>query len=307
MATNDHDDSFLHIVKPHEEGKMLRQVLQSRFRFSRRMLRRLRESRGVTVNDQVIYFTARVSAGDRIRVGLPQDPELSVEPQPVPLRIVFEDADVVVLDKEAGQVVHPTKNYRSHTLANGLVYYWLQRGEHRLARPVTRLDKDTSGLILFAKHAYAHAYLAKEMAKRRYRREYLAVVHGRWPQEQAVITDPIGRSPDQPHKRMVRRDGKEAITHVKVMRRFQEATLVQLRLETGRTHQIRVHLSHRGHPIVGDPLYGWKASEHYGISRTSLHAFRLIMIHPRDGQAYRWESPMPEDMHRLIDIFTTID
>lgn len=295
---------FLHTVKKEEEGKMLRQVLQNRFRFSRRMLRRLRESQGVTVNGRWVYFSSRVTEGDAIKVWMPEDPEPTIPAQPVPLRIVFEDDDLIVLDKEPGQVVHPTKGYRDHTLANGLVYHWQRCGEQRRVRPVTRLDKDTSGLIVFAKHAYAHAFLAKEMGKRRYRREYLALVQGEWPQERGVITAPIGRSPEQPHKRMVRAGGAEAITRFQVERRLKGATLLRLELETGRTHQIRVHLSHRGYPIVGDSLYGEQAAH---IARQALHAARLRLLHPRDGRERVWESPLPGDMECLVKSFLYCD
>ncbi|PTM57495.1 23S rRNA pseudouridine1911/1915/1917 synthase [Desmospora activa DSM 45169] len=291
---------FLHTVKKEEEGKMLRQVLQQRFRFSRRLLRRLRESQGVTVNGRVVYFTSRVTEGDAIQVIMPQDPEPAIPPQELSLRIVFEDDDLIVLDKEPGQVVHPTKDYRDYTLANGLVYHWRQRGEQRQARPVTRLDKDTSGLIVFAKHAYAHAFLAKEMGKRRYRRQYLAMVRGEWLQEEGVIDAPIDRSPEEPHKRMVREDGVEAITHFQVERRLKGATLLRLELETGRTHQIRVHLSHRGFPIIGDTLYGGQDAT---IARQALHAARLCLFHPRDRREHEWKSLMPEDMERLVQSF----
>ncbi|MDR6225899.1 RluA family pseudouridine synthase [Desmospora profundinema] len=299
-------DVFLHLVKKEEAGKLLRQVLQNRFRFSRRMLRRLRESQGVTVNGRVMFFTSRVEEGDQIRITLPADPEPTLAPQPVPLRIVFEDEDLIVLDKEPGQVVHPTKDYRDNTLANGLVYHWLQRGEQRLARPVTRLDKDTSGLIVFAKHAYAHAFLAKEMDKRCYEREYLAVVRGEWPEGEGVMDEPIGRSPDEPHKRMVRVDGARAFTRFQVERRFKGATLLRLKLETGRTHQIRVHLSHRGYPIFGDSLYGMEETGEESIRRQALHAVRLTVVHPRDRRPCIWESPIPEDMKHLINRFLFI-
>lgn len=289
---------YLHQVRGEEEGKMVRQLLRNRFRFSRRMFRRLKEAKAVEVNGEPVYLTSRVKAGDRMAVFLPRDTGEGVKPQPLPIQVIHEDEDLIILDKQPGVVVHPTRNYPEGTLANGLAAYWQERGEFHLVRPVTRLDKDTSGLIVFAKHPHAHAILSGQMKGKRYLREYLAVVHGSLEKEEGKVEEPIARSPEHPHIRTVSPAGAPACTRYRVIRRWPEATLVRLRLETGRTHQIRVHMAHLGHPLLGDTLYGGQTAE---IERQALHAVRLALIHPRDGKKCCWESPLPKDFHLLME------
>ncbi|GGE09622.1 pseudouridine synthase [Marinithermofilum abyssi] len=290
---------FFHQVRPDEDGKMVQQVLRNRFRFSRRMFRRLKQQRAVEVNGGTVFLTSRVKAGDVIRVRMPEEEKESVSPEPVPIQVVYEDEDVILLDKPPGLVVHPTKGVYSGTLANGLVHYWKERGEDRAVRPVTRLDKDTSGLILFAKHPYAHAFLAEQMERKRYRRDYLALVHGRMKGEGGIIDAPIGRDEQHPTRREVRSDGAHAVTHYRVLQRWQNATLLRLSLETGRTHQIRVHLAYLGYPIIGDALYGGERSD-FPIERQALHAAYLKLFHPRERREVEWSSPLPADMERVL-------
>ncbi|SFS76075.1 RluA family pseudouridine synthase [Marininema halotolerans] len=290
---------FYHHVDEEEAGKMVRQVLSNRFRFSRRMFRRLRNHQGVTVNGERVYLTSRIAAGDVIEVVLPMDEGEGIAPEPIPLVVKHEDQDVIILDKPAGIVVHPTKGHPEGTLANGLAHYWLEKEEFHLIRPVTRLDKDTSGLILFAKHAHAHAYLSKQMARRRYQREYFAFVHGKVAEEEGVIDAPIRRQSDISIIREVAVDGAHAVTHFRRLRQWNNATLLHLSLETGRTHQIRVHLEHMGYPIIGDEMYGGRRGE-MGMSRQALHAGFLSLIHPRSEERLTVDAPLPEDMATLL-------
>ncbi len=293
--------TFYHQVDETEHGKMLKQVLTSRFHFSKKMMQRLKQNQLVTVNDQLRYFTERVQAGDQITIRMMREetPDY-IEPQEVPFHIVYEDDDLVVVDKPAGIVVHPTRRHPDHTLANGLFYHWKQRGESHKMRPVTRLDKDTSGLLVVAKHAYAHGYFAKQMAKKRYHRTYLAVVHHPMADDDGTIDAPIYRLPDQGTRRQVNFElGERAITHYQVVRRWEKATLVKLRLETGKTHQIRVHLAWLGHPIIGDPLYGTGTDPHL-LQRQALHATHLELFHPRTETWVSWESPLPSDIQGLL-------
>lgn len=289
---------FVHRVQEDEAGKMVRDVLRNRYRFSRRFFRRLKEFGGVTVNGRPTFLTARVEEGDLLRIRLPEE-RTDIPPQPVTFTVVHEDEDLVVIDKPPGLVVHPTKDYRDFTLANGLVYRWMERGETHAVHPVTRLDKDTSGLLVIAKHAYAHDFLAGQMARRRYRRGYLAVVHGEVREEAGVIDAPIARCPDRPSHRCVMEGGAPAITRFSVMERLPGATLLRLFLDTGRTHQIRVHLAHRGHPIIGDPMYA-EGLDSWGIDRQALHAAFLQLTHPRERRQRSWESPLPSDIQGLI-------
>ncbi|SFJ46127.1 RluA family pseudouridine synthase [Thermoflavimicrobium dichotomicum] len=293
--------TFFYQVEEKENGKMLRQVLESRFRFSKRMMRKLKAHQLVTVNGEVIYLTSRVKTGDQIVVRMMEEelPE-HIEPQPVDFRIVYEDEDIVVVDKPPGLVVHPTRGHPDHTLANGLFYHWQQQGQTHKMRPVTRLDKDTSGLMVVAKHAYAHAFLAEQMAKKRYQRMYLAVVHGQMEQDTGTVEAPIGLHPEVATARRVDfEDGDPAITHYQVVQRYSNATLVRLQLETGRTHQIRVHLSWLGYPIIGDSLYGTGNDMHL-VSRQALHATYLRLYHPRLQEWKEWDSPLPEDIQDCI-------
>src|SRR5690606_28242771 len=207
--SGDRTVDFVYRVQEKEKGKTVRDVLRNRYRFSRRFFRRLKESGGVTVNGRPAFLTARVEEGDLLQVKLPEE-RTDIPPQPVSFTVVHEDEDLVVIDKPPGLVVHPTKDYREHTLANGLVYRCTARGEAHAVHPVTRLDKDTSGLLVIAKHAYAHDFLAAQMARRRYLRGYLAVVHGEVPEETGVIDAPIARCPDRPARRCVMEGGAPA-------------------------------------------------------------------------------------------------
>lgn len=301
---NDRTTIFSHVVTLEENGKMVEQVLKNRFRFSKRMMRRLKNEKRVTVNGKWVYFTSRISTDDHIviRINTEEDVEY-IQAQLVPFRVVDEDEDLIVIDKPAGIVVHPTGSHQEGTLANGLIYYWRERGEHHKIRPVTRLDKDTSGLMVLAKHAYGHAFLADQMAKKRYERSYLAIIHGNLLHDEGTIDLPIAKHPDIPLLRMIDfgENGSRAITHYQVIERFKHASILRLWLETGRTHQIRVHLSSIGHPIIGDELYGSGAQEKDLIDRQALHATSLKLYHPRERTWREWEAPIPEDMKRLLE------
>ncbi|SDX10256.1 23S rRNA pseudouridine1911/1915/1917 synthase [Marininema mesophilum] len=293
--------AFRHQVIKEEDGRKVRQILSNRFRFSRRMFRRLRNENGmVKVNGENVFLTSRIMAGDVIEVAMPTDEGEGegTPPQPIPLDVKYEDDDLIILNKPPGIVVHPTRRHPEGTLANGLAYHWQERGEFHLIRPVTRLDRDTSGLILFAKHAYGHAFLAKQMEKRRYQREYLAFVHGRVEQEKGILDGPIRRVEEGSIIRKVSFDGVRAVTHFIRVRQWKNASLLRLSLETGRTHQIRVHLSHMGHPIIGDEMYGGSGEE-LGMNRQALHAGFLSLIHPLSEERFSLESSLPEDMATL--------
>jgi 23S rRNA pseudouridine1911/1915/1917 synthase len=297
---------FHHEVTEEESGKMLHQVLKNRFRFSRRMMSRLRLGRFVTVNGEVIYFTARVQEGDRIEIRFPEEETDHIPPQPVPFTVRYEDEDLIVIEKPPGVVVHPTRGYPDQTLANGLMHYWQKKGEKHKVRPVTRLDRDTSGLMVVGKHAYAHAFLAEQMAAKRYERSYLAIVHGAVKEECGTIDRPIKIDVERKVYRYAGEGegGTPAVTHFEVAERLPGATLLRLRLETGRTHQIRIHLSSIGHPIIGDEMYGI-AEEPPLIDRQALHAFHLRLFHPRFREWLEWEAPLPEDMQQLWERLKT--
>ncbi|MGA8942523.1 MAG: RluA family pseudouridine synthase [Thermoactinomyces sp.] len=290
---------FTHKVSHEDDGKMLKQVLRNTYRFSRRMMSRLKLNQLFTVNGEVRYFTNRVKEGDVIEIFLLEEEPEQICPQPIPFDVVEEDEDLIIIDKPPGLVVHPTYGYPEGTLANGLIYYWKKRGEKRKVRPVTRLDRDTSGLMVVAKHAYAHAFLADQMAKKRYERMYYAIVHGLVQQDTGTMDRAILPPGKAGNRSVIMEEGYPARTHFEVIERYNDATLLRLRLETGRTHQIRVHLSSMGHPIIGDTLYG-SEDDTLLIGRQALHAAYLRLFHPRFREWKEWESPLPPDFRQLI-------
>ncbi len=288
-------------IAPTEDGKMLKKVLQNRFQFSRRMFRRLREEGRVMVNNQFLYYTARVSVGDQVTVDLQDTSDDNyIKPEDIPLTIVYEDDDLLILDKHSGIVVHPTLGYSSGTLANGVAHYAKKRGESYPFRPVTRLDKDTSGIMVVAKHAHAHAFLSKQMKQKRYKRKYIAICHGKIEKESGTINLPIGSHPDSIILRVIDQEyGKPAITHYQIVEKFSNATMLSLTLETGRTHQIRVHLAAIGHAIIGDTLYG-SIHDTELITHQALHAKEITLFHQHLRQWMNWEIPLPSDMLNLL-------
>lgn len=253
------------------------------------------------VNGKPIKPNYKLQKNDHIRLKVPAPKELAIQPEPMDLDIVYEDADLLVVNKPKGMVVHPSLGHYSGTLVNGLLYHCQDlSGINGVLRPgiVHRLDKDTSGLLMVAKHDQAHLSLAEQLKAHTVKREYIALVHGRLKHAQGTIDAPIGRDPKDRQRMGVVATGKQAITHFQVLESFADYTLVRLRLETGRTHQIRVHMKYIGHPIVGDPIYG--PSKTLAINGQALHAQKLGFIHPRTKQYLEFESKPPKELLDLI-------
>ena len=267
----------------------------------------------VWVNGQVRKPSYRIKAGDIVSGHIPAPQPCGFQPEPIPLHILYEDAHILVINKPPGLVVHPAPGHFSGTLVNGLLYHCPDLGAIGAeVRPgiVHRLDKDTSGTLVVAKNAAALEQLASQFKNRSVRKDYLALVHGEMTAYSGTIRMPIGRHPVH-RKRMSTqsRKGREAETGWRVARRLGQFTLLELRLRTGRTHQIRVHCSAISRPIVGDPVYGRCRSTQdpvyiqallAPVRRQMLHAWRLEINHPVTGERMRFESPLPEDMERLI-------
>lgn len=269
----------------------------------------------VLVADRAAKPGYRIKSGDRVSVELPPPVSIEAAPEPMDLGILYEDPDLLVIDKKAGVVVHPAPGHASGTLVNALLFHCPDlTGIGGELRPgiVHRLDKDTSGILVVAKNAAAHRHLSAQFKARAVRKQYLALVYGRIAAEKGEIDLPIGRHPtDRKRMSTVSRRSRTAQTLWRVAERFEGATLLEMELKTGRTHQIRVHCAALGHPVVGDPVYGNRRGRrlHRTVAagdllsdarRQMLHALRLTLVHPRSGQRLCFESPLPDDMAALL-------
>lgn len=265
----------------------------------------IRENR-VRVDGRVVKRNHRLKGGEQVEVTVSPSEELEVKPEAIPLEVVFEDRDVILVNKPRGMVVHPAPGNPSGTLVNALLGHCNHLSSlGGVLRPgiVHRIDKDTSGLIMVAKNDLSHQSLVAQLKARTVNREYVALVNGNIPHNRGTVDAPIGRNPhDRKQMAVEHRKGKHAITHFEVMERFSRATLVRCRLETGRTHQIRVHMKSIGHPLVGDPLYS-NNHRRFAIKGQALHARLLGFEHPRTGERIQREREMPADMGCLVEQF----
>jgi 23S rRNA pseudouridine1911/1915/1917 synthase len=298
------------IVSEAEHGKTVRTVLERQLGVSRKLLSQVKlTEHGLTVNEVRAYTTAPVAAGDIIRVRMEREVSEDILPQPIPLQIVFEDDDLLILNKPAGMIVHPTHGHYTGTLANGVVYHWQQKGERVRFRPVHRLDEETSGLVAVAKTSYVHQQLSEQMQANGFLKLYRAYVYGSPAPAKGTVDAPIDRDPDQPHIRIVTPEGYPSVTHYETISSFEsagentQAAAVRLKLETGRTHQIRVHMKHIGCPLIGDKMYGpeqgaveaWETV----VRRQALHAEILGFTHPLTKQWMEWQAALPPELEQL--------
>ncbi|MGE7826263.1 RluA family pseudouridine synthase [Paenibacillus sp. NPDC093718] len=258
----------------------------------------------VIVNEGPVKSNYKVSQGDRILLKIPEPLAVEIIPEDIPLEIAYEDADVIVVNKPRGMVVHPAPGHSSGTLVNALMFHCKDlSGINGELRPgiVHRIDKDTTGLIMAAKNDKAHASLAAQLKDHSVNRRYLALVHGNISHDQGTIDAPIGRDvQDRKLYTVTDRNSKHAVTHFTVVERFGDYSLLELKLETGRTHQIRVHMKYIGHPLVGDPVYG--KSKGIKLNGQALHAAILGFVHPSTGEYMEFSAPMPDDMEELLTI-----
>lgn len=256
----------------------------------------------VAVNGQPVKANYKVKAKDELFVAIPEPETLDVIAEDIPLTIVYEDEDVAVINKPQGMVVHPSAGHSHGTLVNALMYHVKDLSSiNGVIRPgiVHRIDKDTSGLLMVAKNDQAHESLAKQLKDKTSLRKYVALVHGEISHDKGTINAPIGRSKVNRKMQSVREDGKSAVTHFTVLERFEGFTLVELKLETGRTHQIRVHMQYIGFPLAGDPVYGPKKT--LPGNGQFLHAQMLGFTHPVTGQEMVFEAPLPEVFEKTLE------
>ncbi|MCZ8511254.1 RluA family pseudouridine synthase [Paenibacillus filicis] len=263
----------------------------------------------VTVNGQSVKPNYKLNDSDRLELVIPEPETLDITPEPIPLNIVYEDSDVIVVNKPRGLVVHPAPGHYSGTLVNGLMYHCNDlSGINGVMRPgiVHRIDKDTSGLLMAAKNDLAHASLTEQLKAHSVNRKYIALVHGNVPHDNGTVDAPIGRDPkDRKLYTVTERNSKHAVTHFVVLERLGDYTLMELKLETGRTHQIRVHMKFIGHPLVGDPAYGLTRERGITMKGQALHAAVLGFEHPRTGEILQFEAALPEDMTKLLEALKT--
>ncbi|HWR29221.1 MAG TPA: RluA family pseudouridine synthase [Negativicutes bacterium] len=272
---------------------------------TRSFIQRLIADGQVTVNEKVRTKTGfSLTVGDLIQLILPAPVSSAIIPEDIPLDILFEDDQLAVINKARGMVVHPAAGNQQGTLVNALLAHCQDlSGINGVIRPgiVHRLDKDTSGVMLVAKTDQAHVSLAEQISNHTAGRIYLAVVHGNFTQEEGQVEGAIGRHPkDRQKMSVVRQGGKAALTHYKVLERLGRYCLVSCKLETGRTHQIRVHMAFIGHPVVGDPKYGPPMPK-FSIKGQALHSSQIHFVHPRTGEEMTFTAPLPQDMQVLVE------
>ena len=292
-------NKFEYVIKESDQELPVKELLKRNFGFSSRLMTKLKVNNCVQLNGVFIKMYQKGNPGDRITVSLPME-KSDFEPEDIPITVVFEDDDLLIINKQPGYVVHPTKGHPCHNKGNGLMNYILQNDKHFKIRFINRIDMDTSGLKKKKKNSHCQDDMSKQMNENGVTKKYVAVVKGIVSEEEGTIDLPIDREQEDHVKRAVVEGGYPSVTHYKVLERFEKGyTMIELVLETGRTHQIRVHMSHIGHPIVGDVLYG-EASV-WLIERQALHAKYLAFRHPVTNHYMELEAPLPEDMIALIE------
>lgn len=290
-------------ITENEVGQRADIVLAAMLELTRSNMQKLLDEGRAVKGTKVIKANYKVKLGDVITVTLPEPQPLDVQPENIPLDIIYEDEDVVVVNKARGMVVHPAAGNYSGTLVNALLYHCKNlSGINGVIRPgiVHRLDKDTSGIMICAKNDAAHVSLSEQIQSKTAQRTYLAVVRGNVKTDSGVIETQIARDKDDRKKMAVVKDGgRNAITEYEVAERFGKYTVVKCKLKTGRTHQIRVHMEYLGYPLVGDPKYSPMKTP-FSINGQALHSLTLAFNHPRTGERMEFEAPLPEDLHKIV-------
>lgn len=273
---------------------------------SRSFLQKLLKAGEIFVNGKPVKASYRVLDGDSILFEVPDATEPEILPEDIPLDIVYEDHDVILVNKPKGMVVHPAAGHYTHTLVNALMYHCREdlSGINGVLRPgiVHRIDMDTTGILIACKNDLAHNSIAAQLKEHSITRRYEAIVHGVLKDEEGTVDAPIGRNPQDRKKMCINhQNGKQAVTHYRVLKRFHDFTHIECRLETGRTHQIRVHMASIGHPLLGDAVYGPSKCP-YKLQGQTLHAGVLGFVHPRSGEYMEFRAPRPEYFERLLKI-----
>ena len=280
----------------------VRDVLKNYFLVSSRVLLKLKNNNCVFLNNKKCSINSTISLGDIISFYLDYEEDNSnIVATNIPLNIVYEDDCLLIINKQPNVAIHPSMLHYDNSLSNGVKFYFDSIGLKKKIRPVNRLDRNTSGLVIFAKNEYVQEFLIKQMQNNTFSKEYLAILEGILEEKQGTINAPIARKKDSIIERCVDESGDFSITHYKVIKEFNNLSLVNFKLETGRTHQIRVHSSYIGHPILGDDLYGNKSSLIY---RQALHSYKISFIHPKIHKKMCFEIDLPKDMLSIVKQMT---
>ena len=290
------------IIIANDSASRLDKFISENSDISRSYAAKLIEDGNVTVNFKTAQKKTKVAMGDEVRITLPEPEEIEAKPEDIPIDIVYEDDSVIVVNKPQGMVVHPAAGNMSGTLVNGLLYHCSLSSINGAVRPgiVHRIDKDTSGLLVVAKTNEAHEALSEQLKERKALRKYQCIVKGNIKEDSGTVDKPIGRHPTDRKRMAIIEGGREAVTHFRVLERFGQFTLVECTLETGRTHQIRVHMQSLGHNIVGDPVYGVKKDREKGKGQL-LHAKTIGFVHPKTGELMEFTSDLPEPFTAVLE------
>lgn len=280
------------------EDLTLKEVLLDKLNFSVRSLSKMKREQSVLVNGEFKKPSTKVKKGDLIEVKIEED-MANFEPQDLNLEVLYDDFDLIMVNKPPFMVVHPTKSHYDKTIANGVTDYIIKNNEKVKIRFVNRLDMNTSGLVIVAKNAYAHHTLSQDMSEDKVEKTYITVVKGLVLDNEGTINKPIYRQTEDSIKRVIDERGQSSVTHYKVLERLNDATVLEVKLETGRTHQIRVHMESIGHGIIGDELYGYVNEEL--INRQALHAYSLEFAQPRTKEKLSFKADLPKDIKDLIE------
>lgn len=291
---------YNHTVTDSDIGLSINQIIKANFKFSSRFKTKMKFQKLVDLNGTPTPGFITPEVGDEISIRLPEETS-NFPAEDIPIDVLYEDDDLMFINKQPGLIVHPTKGHPFHTIANGLMKYMLNNGQKYKIRFANRIDMDTSGIVIVAKNANSQNDISLQMRENLVHKQYMAIVNGVIRDDEFTIDKPIGRPNEESIQRKVLSEGgKDAITDVKVLERFYNNTLVEVTLHTGRTHQIRVHLAHIGHPITGDHLYEGDAPAL--IDRQALHAAKMIVNHPMTGEKLEIEAPLPDDMKKCLAI-----
>ena len=283
-----------------DSDESIKQILKNKFNMSDRFILKLKSSNSIYINDVSVFINYKIQVNDILTIieNSKEDSSNIVPNSNIKLNILYEDDFLLIVDKPSNLPVHPSILHYEDSLSNAVKYHFDKIDLYKKIRPVNRLDKDTSGIVIFAKNEYIQECLVKQMKQNVFKKKYLAVLSGILEKDSGTISAPIARKNDSIIEREIREDGDLAISHFKVLERFNNMTLVEYTLETGRTHQLRVHSKYIGHPIVGDSLYGLQSPL---ISRQALHAYEVSFVHPINKEKMLIHSNLPDDIKRLVN------